>query len=157
MTMTTSSDPTTHVSAPVATTGRHVITRRTAVRRFALHYLGMVVAMTLGMVVLGPLESLLARGLGRPEVLNGTMISMLVMALNMTVAMVAWMRFRRHEWRPIVEMCAGMDVPFLLVLVPFWLGLIGEMALMVVGHTVMFLGMFAVMLARRQEYVRHRH
>ncbi|MFD2081401.1 hypothetical protein [Actinopolymorpha cephalotaxi] len=133
------------------------LSRGRAVLRFTVHYLEMVVAMVVGMVALGPLESFLARAVGRPDALDGSTVSMLLMAVNMTVPMAAWMRVRGHRWRLTAEMCAGMDVPFLLVLVPYWAGAISEMALMMVGHTVMFVGMAAAMVVRRQEYAGHGH
>ncbi|MFE9311973.1 hypothetical protein ACFYM5_30645 [Streptomyces sp. NPDC006706] len=45
---------------------------------------------------------------------SGAMIT----ATNMTVAMSAWMRFRGHRRRPIVEMGAAVYVPFLVLFVP---------------------------------------
>ncbi|WP_020578485.1 hypothetical protein [Actinopolymorpha alba] len=123
--------------------------------RFALHYLEMVVAMVVGMVALGPLERLLAQALGRPDALDGTTVSALLMAANMTVTMSLWMRIRGHRWRLIAEMSAGMDVPFLLLLVPLWIGAISEMTHMMAGHVLMFVGMAAAMLFRRHEYTHH--
>lgn len=61
--------------------------RDTALRRFSLHYLEMVVAMVAGMVILGPLESLVLDAAGRSAVLDNAAASVMVMATNMTVAM----------------------------------------------------------------------
>lgn len=119
---------------------------------FARHYLEMVLAMVIGMVALDPLESLLASAMGQPHALHGTVAMALVMAANMTVAMAAWMRFRRHRPRLIAEMAAGMNVPFLALLVAFW-GVDGEHPVLMSGHLLMFLGMSVAMLARRHEYV----
>jgi len=61
------------------------------------------------------------RGMPRVEVLNQfAVLICLVMAVGMTVPMLAWMRFRGMEWRPIAEMAAAMLVP----LVPIF-GLLG--------------------------------
>lgn len=157
--MTTPSDPTadTPVSAVDEVPGRPSLTGRTAAFRFARHYVEMVLAMVVGMVVLGPLESLLASAMSAPDALDGTTVTALLMAANMTVAMAAWMRFRGHRPRLIAEMSAGMNVPFLVPLVPLSVGGISEHTLMMAGHVLMFLGMFAAMLARRQEYIHHRH
>jgi hypothetical protein len=157
--MTSISRTAAHVQSPVATGDMQpaILSRWASVRRFTVHYLAMVLAMMVGMVALGPLESLLAGALGRPDLLDGTTVHTLTMAANMTVAMAAWMRFRGHRWRSIAEMSAGMNVPFLVLLVPLWAGLISRSTLMMAGHVLMLLGMAAVMLARRQEYIHHGH
>lgn len=43
-------------------------------------------------------------------------LSVLVITFNMTAPMVAWMRFRGMEWRPIAEMSAAMIVEALLLI-----------------------------------------
>jgi hypothetical protein len=117
------------------------------VRHFARHYAEMVVAMLVGMLVLGPIEDLVWPGLtARADV------GVMVMATNMAIGMGAWMRFRRHSWRTVAEMSASMYVPFLVLLVPFWAGGIGEHALMMWGHVLMLPAMAAVMLLRPDEY-----
>jgi flagellar biosynthetic protein FliP len=45
-----------------------------------------------------------------------------------------------------------MCLPFVVLLVPHWLGLLSGTAVMVVGHVVMFPAMLAAMLWRRAEY-----
>ena len=119
------------------------------VRHFVRHYLEMVVAMLVGMFALGPLEGALW-----PELTARADIGVLVMATNMSIGMAAWMRFRRHTWRSIAEMCASMYAPFVVLLVPFWAGLIGEHALMTWGHVLMLPAMALVMLLRPHEYTR---
>ncbi len=34
-----------------------------------------------------------------------------LMAIDMSIGMAAWMRFRRHSWGGTFEMCAAMFVP----------------------------------------------
>ena len=117
------------------------------VRHFARHYLEMVVAMLVGMVALGPLEHLVWPALtARPEV------GVMVMATNMSIGMGGWMRFRGHSWRGIAEMSASMYLPFVVLLVPFWAGAIGEGALMTWGHLLMLPAMALVMVLRPAEY-----
>ncbi len=117
------------------------------VRHFVRLYLEMVVAMFAGMLVLGAVVALVWPGLtARADV--GAM----VMATNMAIGMGAWMRFRGHSWRGIAEMSAAMYAPFLVLLVPFWAGAIGEHALMTWGHVLMLPAMAAVMLLRPAEY-----
>ncbi|GAB3935921.1 hypothetical protein GCM10027614_11590 [Micromonospora vulcania] len=74
----------------------------------------------------------------------------LVMATNMTIGMTVWMRYRAHHWGGVVEMAAAMYVPFLLLLAPFWAGLLDGDALMIGGHLLMVPAMVLVA-------VRHRH
>ena len=136
------------VGPPTRPTGRLAL----AQLRFVRHYLEMVVAMVVGMIVLDPLESLLASALGRPDALAGMAVGSLLMAANMTVAMAGWMLLRRHRLRLVGEMAAGMNVPYLTLLVTMW-GAMSAHTLMIAGHVLMFLGMIAVMLARRQEYL----
>lgn len=79
-------------------------------RRFARHYVEMLVAMVLGMVVLGTPSSLAlsAAGMSMSELHNDTPALMLFgMALTMTVPMVAWMRHRGHGWAASAEMSAS--------------------------------------------------
>ncbi|MFF1613734.1 hypothetical protein ACFVYA_38725 [Amycolatopsis sp. NPDC058278] len=122
-------------------------TTRTPARklaRFAGHYVEMVVAMLIGMVALGPLWP--AAWLERAD------IGAIVMATNMTVAMVLAMALRRHAWPRIAEMAAAMYLPFAALLVPHWLGAISGTTLMVAGHVIMFPLMLAAMVWRRAEY-----
>jgi flagellar biosynthetic protein FliP len=114
---------------------------------FVRHYLEMVVAMLVGMYTLGGVEDLVL-----PSVTVRADVGVLVMATNMAIGMGAWMRVRRHSWRAIVEMSAAMYVPFVVLLVPFWGGAIGEHTLMAWGHLLMLPAMGAVMLLRPAEY-----
>jgi flagellar biosynthetic protein FliP len=122
-------------------------TTRTTTRklvRFTGHYAEMVAAMIIGMVALGPLWP--SAWLERADA------GALVMATNMTVAMVLAMVIRRHAWPRIAEMAAVMYLPFAALLVPYWLGAISGTALMVAGHVIMFPLMLAAMVWRRAEY-----
>lgn len=112
--------------------------------RFVGHYVEMVVAMLVGMMVFGPLWP--AGWVARPDV------HALTMAADMTIAMALWMAVRRHSWPRIVEMCAVMVVPFVVLLVPYWMGVLSGPALMIAGHVIMFPLMLAAMLWRRSEY-----
>ncbi|NGN91147.1 hypothetical protein G5C66_00125 [Nocardioides sp. KC13] len=89
---------------------------------FALHYLQMIVAMVIGMMV---------------------------------IPMAAWMRFRGHGWRPVVEMSAAMYAGFVAFFPFLWLGAIDGDGLMLLGHVLMLLLMLAAMLARPGEYSGH--
>ena len=112
--------------------------------RFVGHYLEMVVAMIVGMVALAPLWP--ADWVARTDV------HVMTMAIDMTIAMALWMRIRRHSWPRTAEMSATMFLPFLVLLVPYWLGTLSAMGVMIAGHVIMFPLMLAVMLWRRADY-----
>ena len=126
--------------------------RRPALRRFVGHYLEIVVAAVAGMVVLGPAESMLLNPIGWAELLANFETATLVMATNMTIAMAAWMRLRRHDWAAIAEMAVAMYAPFLVLFPPLWLGVLSATGLMILGHVLMLLAIAAAMLRRRDEY-----
>ena len=94
---------------------------RTPWRYFVRHFVEMVVAMVVGMVVLGlALKPLL----GLSDLFERADLNALVMATNMTIGMSLWMRYRRHGWESIAEMGAAMYIPFAVLLVPFWAGVL---------------------------------
>jgi putative intracellular protease/amidase len=129
--------------------------RGRALRRLVHHYLEMVLAMVAGMVVLGRAESVLLDPFGWAGLRAQPEIHTLVMATNMTVAMVAWMRLRGHGWAATAEMAVAMYASFVVLFPPLWLGVLSPMGLMVLGHVLMFLAMAAVMLGRSDEYAGH--
>jgi hypothetical protein len=139
-------------TTPVNTTPQttHEATRTTQVRWWVLvrHYVEMVLAMTVGMVVLGAVRDAIGWTVPFAE---HPWTSFLLMATDMAIGMVVWMRLRRHGWPGTLEMSAAMYVP--AVLLPLvWTGLLGSMTFMVVAHVLMFLAMGAVLLRRRHEY-----
>ena len=125
---------------------------RGSTRRFIRHYLEMVAAMVVGMMVLvGASEMLL-------DLPDETAVTLVEMAIAMTLPMVAWMRFRGHGWRACIEMSAAMLVPAAGALVLLGAGLVrNESTLIVAEHVVMFVGMLVVMLWRRDEYTGNHH
>ncbi|MEV4165925.1 hypothetical protein [Nonomuraea dietziae] len=127
---------------------------KTATLRFAWHFGEMLVAMILGMVLLGPVWDALTSWLGLAALFARTDVAVMVMAADMTVAMTIWMRYRGHSWAPVAEMGAAMFVPFLLLLPPHWLGALSGEVVMIAGHVLMLPAMLAAMLWRRDEYTR---
>jgi flagellar biosynthetic protein FliP len=118
---------------------------RAPVRRrwlaFAGHYLEMVVAMVVGMVALAPVwDGLWPGHADRPDT------AAMAMAANMTVAMVAWMAVRGHGRRGIALMSGAMVLPFAVLAVPYWAGLMPGSWLMPLGHVLMFPLMAVAML-----------
>ena len=122
-------------------------------RAFVRHYLEMVAAMFLGMLVLAvPVGSLLGL-LGDTASSPGHHPLMLVaMTAEMTVPMVAWMRYRGHAWRPCAEMSASMLIPGAVAAVLVASGAAGFGAAMLGEHPAMLAGMLVAMLLRPEEY-----
>ena len=122
------------------------------VGRFARHYVEMVAVMLLGMAALGVTT---AAGLDLPD---ETAVELVEMAVWMTVPMVAWMRYRGHDWRVCNEMAAAMVLPATGALALHWTGAVDDgHALLMLEHTVMFPAMFLAMLLRVDEYAGHHH
>ncbi len=125
-------------------------------RHFARHYLEMVAAMFLGMAVLWmpAREALGAAGLSSSELReDAPALLLVVMAMTMTVPMVAWMRYRGHGWRPSAEMSASMLVPTAGAIGLLGLGLAEDVDALLLGeHVAMLLGMLVAMVLRPAEY-----
>jgi hypothetical protein len=121
-------------------------------RRFLRHYLEMVAAMVVGMVVLGAaVRGVLALvGLAFPA--RYLELATLEMASTMSVGMVAWMRHRGHRWAGTLEMAGAMFAPAVALFPLLWLGVIAGDALLVLEHLAMLPLMYLVMLRRRAEY-----
>ena len=118
---------------------------------FLRHYLEMVVAMLVGMAVLGA-ASAGVEAVAGVAVPASAGFAAVKMAFDMSVGMVVWMRYRGHGWPGILEMVAAMFAPA-VVLVPLnWLGAISGDLLMIVMHVLMLPLMLVVMLRRRLEY-----
>jgi hypothetical protein len=111
--------------------------------RFVLHFVEMVIAMQLGMLIFMPLASLVPATLEQVG-----------MALFMAWPMVVWMRIRGHAWGHGAEMAIAMLAP--------WAVLVG-LAATSVGNTVpwldqaaalaMYAGMLGIMLIRRDHWL----
>jgi len=122
--------------------------RRSTAWHLVRHYLEMVVAMFIGMAVLGLLQQL-----AWPSLNFYSAVGVLVMATDMAIGMGAWMRVRGHSWRGIAEMSASMYAPFIALLVPYWTGAVSGAELMAWGHLLMFPAMALVMYLRPAEYL----
>lgn len=128
--------------------------------QFWRHFVQMILAMVVGMAVLGvPFRAILgALGYSWDEaVIRFTEIVCVVMTFNMAVGMVAWMRFRGHGWRASAEMTAAMYAATAITLAMFWLHIISVDPLIGVMHVLMVLAMLFAMLYRRDEYAYSHH
>lgn len=123
---------------------------------FGRHYLEMVLAMGLGMLVLAwPLDAALELGGAHPESWGESApeLSLLAMGVTMTVPMAAWMRVRGHGWQATAEMSAAMLIPTVAAMAAVATDFISDLDAVYAGeHTAMFLAMFLAMLWRRSEY-----
>ncbi len=131
----------------------------TSKRRFFHHYLEMVVVMVVSMAVLGALISGILAVLGHSNLRHLAGLRAFAMTMNMVIGMTVWMRLRGHGWASTLEMDASMILPFVLLIGPYWAGLLSGGALIGVEHVLMLPFMFVVMLRRYDEYahVHHRH
>ncbi|GAA3221227.1 hypothetical protein [Actinocorallia longicatena] len=116
---------------------------------FARHYMEMVIAMAVGMLVLGAAVGLVGGGFDadrRPEAASLTMVA------EMSAGMLMWMRIRGHRWAGALEMCGAMAAPLLVLFPLLWLDVIGAESMIMLEHLVMLPLMLVVMLRRRGEY-----
>jgi hypothetical protein len=135
---------------------RQIVSRRSRVGHFVLHYFEMCLPMCLGFVV-GDLVYFWVAGLfsySEPFT-ELPVLSVLVVTFSMTAPMTAWMLFRAMPRRAIVEMSATMPVLAIVLLVFGWLGLVpmGDLALL--EHGLMMPVMLVPMLFRLDLYAGH--
>jgi hypothetical protein len=123
-----------------------------AAKHFLRHYGEMVLAMFLGMAILGlPVDWVMSSAGADSDA-----FMFLGMATTMTVPMVGWMVYRGHGWRANAEMSASMFVPTFAVIGALTSGILTDLGvLMLVEHLVMLLAMAGVMLLRPTEYIHH--
>ena len=121
--------------------------------RFARHYLEMIAAMFVGMMVLGmatrgvlELAGVEFSATRHPE------LSSLEMAFDMSVGVVVWMRYRGHGRASGLEMSAAMFAPLVVLFPLLWLDVITAGSMQILEHAAMFALMLLVMLRRSREY-----
>lgn len=120
--------------------------------RLPRHLAEMVAAMVAGMLLLDPLWRVGTALLGGAGTLARPDVGALVMATDMSIGMAAWMWHRGHGRAATAEMVAAMYVPFLLLLPPWWAGLIGNDTLTLGGHLLMLPAMVLVALRHRDAH-----
>jgi hypothetical protein len=118
---------------------------------FGRHLLEMGLAMMVGMLVSAAVF-LTAVGMTAEEGMREHAVLFVVLqALGMTVAMVAWMRHRRHNWRSSSEMALAMAVPAVPLICLRLLEVIsGPICGLYCLATIV--AMVALMLYRRSDY-----
>jgi hypothetical protein len=128
-------------------------------KHFVRHYAEMVLAMFLGMAVLGVPAGWAMGAAGtswHALTDDAPALMFLAMATTMTVPMVGWMVYRGHGRRAGLEMSASMFVPTFAVIALLWAEVLTDIgALMVIEHVAMLASMLGVMLLRPAEYAGH--
>jgi hypothetical protein len=123
---------------------------------FVRHFGEMVLAMILGMCVLG----MAFRGIHIALFGTGfadawrrhTELAVYAMTFNMTLPMVLWMRHRGHAWERCGEMAGAMFAVAVIALVPFWVGFIPGGTTLGLGMLLMVPAMLLAMFYRMDEY-----
>jgi deazaflavin-dependent oxidoreductase (nitroreductase family) len=82
-------------------------------------------------------------------------LTVLVIAINLSLPMAAWMRFRGMAWRPTVEMSGSTMVFGLLLIAAYWMDLIAKDSLVEVQTSAACPLMVGVMLFRPGLYASH--
>ena len=122
---------------------------------FWRHFLEMSAAMWIGMAAGGVLFKAILAAFGTtitearqqyPE------LAVLVMGVNMTVPMVAWMRHRGHSWQSSAEMGVAMFAPAIPVIALLRADVIAFAAVCGLYCGLMMATMLALMGYRRGEY-----
>ena len=132
--------------------------RSALTREFARHYLEMVVVMLVGMGLLAMPVHWATDALWPDVSGDDTTLMLARMAAAMTLPMIPWMLWRGHGWKPSLEMAAAMIVPGIGVIALLEVGVLETVwLLMTLEHVAMFIAMFAVMIARPDEYSHARH
>ena len=120
--------------------------------RFTRHLLEMVLAMMVGMAVLGVALAVL----GEPPGYANLFVRYGLMGAFMAAPMVGWMRYRGHPWSDGLEMTAAMLVPTFALVAPVELGVavpgLSEESLMMLSHVAMISGMVVLMIYRFERY-----
>lgn len=137
----------------------YAVSLPTAIRRFALHFLEMCIVMCAGGAVLSIIVFGAAALLGYANfAARAPELSILIIAVDLTVAMAAYMALRGHPVRHNIEMSGGTIVGGILLIGAPWAGMIPQATLASWPSLFAFmcgplcLIMFVVMAARFEHY-----
>ena len=126
--------------------------RRAGRRTFLRHFVEMLLAMFLGMLVLGGITQLIFAAAGSSLSDAPGSIRVMLMGFDMTVPMVAWMSYRGHPRARNAEMATAMIVPTLVAAALAAAGMLSTAAALAVQHAAMIPAMLGVMLWRYDQY-----
>ena len=121
---------------------------------FVLHFMEMCVVMCMiGMATLSALLRWAGPLFGYPEFKKQLPeLSAVLLALWLTALMIIWMRVRRHDWRPTLEMASTSLVALPIVLIAAWIGAIPETSLYGLECSLACVLMIVPMLCRLDHY-----
>jgi len=126
------------------------------VGRFLAHLAEMCMVMCAGALLLSVLI------FGAAELLGYTNLpqrlpelSVLVIAINLSLPMAVWMRFRGMQWRPTLEMSGATMLTGLLLIVAYRLDIVAKDSLIEVQTSLACPAMLAAMLLRFRLYSSH--
>ena len=144
---------TTRTTTTATVTGAASESRTRSPRRaFLLHVGEMLLAMALGMVVLGGAIEGVLQLAGSSLTAAPAAVQAAVMAFDMTAPMVWWMHRRGHPKQHNVEMAGSMIAPSVFAILLHWIGIVSAGAVMAVQHELMIPAMLGVMLWRYDHY-----
>ena len=125
---------------------------------FILHFFEMCMPMCIGWAIGDLVYFAVAEQLGSSDPFTDwPQLSLIVITVNMTAPMVAWMRFRGMARRPTAEMAAAMAILALLILLAGWTGIVAMDTLPWLAHGLMMPAMLVPMLMRPAAYAGHIH
>src|SRR5581483_1668050 len=120
-------------------------------RGFLRHLLEMGLAMMVGMIVSAAVFLTAVGETAAEGMREHAVLFVVLQALGMTAAMVAWMRHRGHNWRSSSEMAAAMVVPAVPLICLRLLDVVGG-PICGLYCLLTIVAMVAVMLYRRSDY-----
>lgn len=82
-------------------------------------------------------------------------LSALVVAVNLSLPMAVWMRFRGMAWRPTLEMSGAPMAVGLALIVGYWLDVVAESSLIEIQTSLACPMMLAIMLLHFPLYASH--
>jgi hypothetical protein len=123
---------------------------------FIWHLLEMCLAMCIGGIPLIVLFFVGAANIGYPDLVQQSPeLSVLAMGFVLSLPMLAWMRFRGHEWRPTLEMASTTIVVGVLLVSLGWLGILAKSSLFEWMRSLACPAMIVPMLFRLDLYTGH--
>ena len=94
---------------------------------FLWHFVEMCLTMCIGGIALNVLFFWGAAQIGYPDLFERfPEFSLLLIGINLALPMIAWMRFRGHDWRPTLEMASTSIILVILLIGAAWLGIISR-------------------------------
>lgn len=121
--------------------------------RFAMHLVEMCMVMCAGAVALSVAVFGGATLLGYDDLpRTAPELSVLIVAVNLSVPMLAWMRFRGMAWQPTLEMSGSTMVVGLLLIAGYWLDVLARNSLIELQTSLACPVMVVVMLLRYRLY-----